>query len=365
MGDRFAYLQEGIDLIFKEIGEIVAISSLYQTPAWGFSANDFYNACVKIKTFYTPQKVLNLLLSIENRLGRERNQTKGYASRTLDLDILLVDTLIINEVDLVVPHPKLHQRKFVSQPLSEIAARVKHPVIDDEISNLNRNCKDQSINRIAKTFENPSKSYFKDLYRYVAVEGVIGAGKTTLCEMIAGEFNAETLLENFKDNPFLPKFYENMDRFAFSLEMSFLAERYHGLQQTLDQYNLFKNFLISDYEISKSLIFSKVTLEEDEFKLYQKIFEIMYSKTKKPDLYIFLYQEVKNLLVNIAKRGRNYEKNITAKYLMDLQRAYLVYLKSQQNLNVVIIDITAKDFVANRKDFIEIVEIVRKSLLVQ
>jgi len=161
-------------------------------------------------------------------------------------------------------------------------------------------------------------------------------------------------LEGFADNPFLPKFYKDQARYAFPLEMSFLADRYQQLSQDLAQFDLFKDFIVADYHIFKSLIFAKVTLGEDEYRLYKTLFDIIYKEMKKPDLYVYLYQNTDRLLENIKKRGRSYEQEIPAEYLDKISRGYLDYIKSQTDLNVLIIDVSDKDFVKNQSDYLQI-----------
>ena len=193
-------------------------------------------------------------------------------------------------------------------------------------------------------------------YNYIAIEGNIGAGKTTLVNKIADDFNAKTVLERFADNPFLPKFYEDQIRYAFPLEMSFLADRYQQISDDLAQFDLFKDFIVADYHIFKSLIFAKVTLTEDEYRLYRKLFEIIYREMKNPDLYIYLYQNTERLLENIKLRGRSYEQNIPAEYLEKINSGYLDYIKSQPDLNVLIIDVSDRDFVKSQQDYIYILD---------
>jgi len=191
-------------------------------------------------------------------------------------------------------------------------------------------------------------------FNFIAIEGNIGAGKTTLASKIAADFNAKLVLERFADNPFLPKFYEDKSRFAFPLEMSFLADRYQQVHDDLGQLDLFKDFIVADYDIYKSLIFSKVTLQEEEYKLYRRLFELMYKDTKRPELYIFLFQSTEKLLENIKKRGRIYEQSISAQYLESIQKAYLDFIKTNSKNKIKIIDITNKDFLENRKEYLEI-----------
>jgi deoxyadenosine/deoxycytidine kinase len=160
------------------------------------------------------------------------------------------------------------------------------------------------------------------------------------------------VLERFADNPFLPKFYKEPQRYAFTLEMSFLADRYQQITDDLGQLDLFKDFIVSDYDVFKSLIFSKITLQPDEFKLYRKLFYLMYKDIAKPDLYVYLYQNTERLQANIKKRGRKYESEIEDDYLEKINAGYLEFLKSQTEFNVKIIDISDKDFVKHRSDYL-------------
>jgi deoxyadenosine/deoxycytidine kinase len=173
--------------------------------------------------------------------------------------------------------------------------------------------------------------------------------------MISREFNAKLILERFKDNPFLPKFYDEPERYAFPLEMSFLADRYQQLLDDIGQFDLFKDFMIADYDRYKSLIFAQVTLQEEEFVLYKRLHEMMYRDIPAPDLYIYLYQNTERLLENIKKRGRDYEKSIKPDYLEKINQGYLDFIKNQHHLNVKIIDISSLDFVKNREDYLEII----------
>ena len=164
------------------------------------------------------------------------------------------------------------------------------------------------------------------------------------------------ILERFADNPFLPKFYKEPQRYAFTLEMSFLADRYQQISDDLLQLDLFKDFIVSDYDVFKSLIFSKITLLEDEFKLYRKLFYLMYKDISKPDIYVYLYQNSERLKENIKRRGRDYEQNIDTDYLEKINAGYLEFLRNQTEIKTIIIDISDKDFVKNRQDYLSIVD---------
>jgi deoxyadenosine/deoxycytidine kinase len=221
---------------------------------------------------------------------------------------------------------------------------------------------DKSNCKLVQKLEIPIEKIKLNHFNYIAIEGNIGAGKTTLTNKLAEDFNAKTVLERFADNPFLPKFYEDQNRYAFPLEMSFLADRYQQISDDLAQFDLFKDFIVADYHIFKSLIFAKVTLAEDEFRLYKTMFDIIYKEMPKPDLYIYLYQSTERLLVNIKERGRPYEQEIPAEYLEKINIGYLDYIKSQQNLNVLIIDITDRDFHNNQEDYIFILNEIQNKI---
>jgi deoxyadenosine/deoxycytidine kinase len=187
-------------------------------------------------------------------------------------------------------------------------------------------------------------------YKYITIEGNIGAGKTTLAQMLQKELDANLILEQFADNPFLPKFYADKDKYSFPLELSFLAERFKQLKEMLNTRDLFNQFVVSDYLFIKSKLFAKVNLQEDEYKLYETIFDIIYLNLPKPDLIIYLHAPLSKLKSNIKLRGREYEQNIADEYLVDLQNAYLQLLKSEQ-FKTLIIDTTQIDFVKNPEQF--------------
>jgi deoxyguanosine kinase len=188
-------------------------------------------------------------------------------------------------------------------------------------------------------------------YKYIAIEGNIGAGKTTLAHKLSEEFASRLILEQFEDNSFLPKFYEDQERYAFPLELSFLADRYQQLKTKLSVQDMFLPLTIADYFIHKSLIFARKTLNNDEFLLYSKLFSIIDSTLPKPDLLIFLYVGIDRLQSNIRKRGRSYEQNIEDTYLQKIQEGYLDYIKQQNQLKVVLVDANHLDFVANPEDY--------------
>jgi len=358
LGHRIDNLQYAIDEINNSVGHIRKISSVYKSKSWGFEGEDFYNICLEISSSLSPEKMLKSVLQIEQKLGRLRHAQKGYNNRIIDIDILLFDDEIIFYNDLKVPHPEMLKRKFVLVPLTEIAPNVIHPIAKKTILICLQNCADDGV--IEKTdalLKRPISLVEK--YNYIAIEGNIGSGKTSLANKIGDDYNAKLVLERFADNPFLPKFYADEERYAFPLEMSFLADRYHQLTDDLAQFDLFKNFIVSDYFIFKSLIFAQVTLPKEEYSLYRKMFDIMYKEISKPDVYVFLYQNTDRLIENIKKRGRDYEQNIQADYLDKIHKGYLQFIKSKEELNTLMIDVSELDFVNNESDY----RIVLKQIL--
>jgi len=189
-------------------------------------------------------------------------------------------------------------------------------------------------------------------FNFIVIEGNIGAGKTSLSSKIAEEFNAKLILEQFADNPFLPKFYKEPERYSFQLELSFLADRFHQLHKELTDQSLFKSFTVADYYFTKSLIFSGNTLSDDEFKLYRRLFNIIYTTLPKPDLYVYLHVTVDNLMKNIRRRGRDYERHIKPDYLENIQTAYFDYFKQHSSdMTFLVIDTNNIDFMKNMSDY--------------
>ena len=196
-------------------------------------------------------------------------------------------------------------------------------------------------------------------YNFITIEGNIGAGKTTLANLLAKHYNARLILEQFADNPFLPKFYENPKQYAFPLELFFMAERFKQLKEVLQQKELFQTVTISDYLFIKSLLFAKVTLPEDEFRLYQRLFEIILQQLVQPDILIYLHAPVSRLQANIRKRNRPYEQNIPDDYLFNIQETYTHYIK-QHNTKTLFIDASEADFLNNEKHLQTIIEALDK-----
>lgn len=196
-------------------------------------------------------------------------------------------------------------------------------------------------------------------YSFITIEGNIGSGKTTLAQLLSDHFNARLILEEFADNPFLPKFYENKEQYAFPLELFFMAERYKQLKELLQTKDLFHSVTISDYMFTKCLLFAKVNLPEEEFMLYQKLFNIINPQLVQPDLLVYLHAPIKKLKENIKKRNRSYEQSIDPEYLFSLQEMYTQYIK-QHNIRTLFIDVTEADFLNNKDHFHQILNALDK-----
>jgi len=356
IGDRLNNIQSSIDLIHSRIASILTISSIYETESIGFKGDDFFNICLSFNSFKSPYHIMNELLEIETVLGRNRSKEKKYVSRIIDIDILLVEDMVINSEELKIPHLEICKRKFVLEPLLEIDPNLIHPFSKISFKEIFTSLKsNQKVQKKDLSLKNPVHLTNITNYNYIAVEGNIGSGKTSLSKLISSDFNTKLMLERFIDNPFLAKFYENPKDFAFKLEMSFLADRYQQTSEDLSQLNFFSQNIISDYDIHKSLIFSKINLNSDEYNLYRKLFYSLYRSIVKPDLIIFLNQTIENLKTNIKKRGRDYESTISADYLKKINQSYSEFFKSRPDLNVKFIDVSEMDFVKNRLDYLSII----------
>ncbi len=197
--------------------------------------------------------------------------------------------------------------------------------------------------------------------RFLVIEGNIGAGKTTLAKMIAEEMDAKLVLEQFADNPFLPKFYSDQERYSFPLELSFLADRYYQIKKQIFNPDLFHSLLIADYFFAKSAIFAQNTLKNDEYRLFRQIFDIVFESMPKPDLYVYLHADTQQLLENIKLRGRDYEKNISAEYLDKIKNGYFSFFKQISTFPILVIDINKIDFVENPDNYQQLKQAILNS----
>lgn len=198
-------------------------------------------------------------------------------------------------------------------------------------------------------------------HHFIAIEGNIGAGKTTLTHLLAQHFNAKKVLEEFAENPFLTKFYENPKQYAFPLELFFLAERFKQQQELVKTGDLFQQVTVSDYMFTKCLLFAKANLPEEEFRLYQKMFDVFVQQLTPPDILIYLHAPVNRLQSNIKKRNRKFEQSISDEYLFRIQETYISYIK-QHNIRTIFIDAGNADFLYNEAHFKVILDALERDL---
>lgn len=355
IGDRESHILEASRRIETQIGLIIKSGKVYNVPAAGFKGGDFLNSCILIHTRMNASSCLEKLQQIERDMGRTPRISDIYEDRVIDLDILYFDNEIITSKSLQIPHPRMQERNFMLQPLCDIAPLLQHPVLHKNSEDLLKLI-DPLNNVVDVEIPLSRKRYPIHHINFIAIEGNIGSGKTSLTHQISADFNAKKVLERFADNPFLPLFYEDTDRYAFPLEMSFLADRYQQLSDDVAQQDLFSDFTVADYYVIKSLIFSKITLEKEEYALYKRLFQMMYKELVKPDVYIYLYQTEERLLENIKTRGREYEQNIEASYLSQIQQGYADFIRSQQDLTIKVIDVSDLDFVNNQQDYLTVLD---------
>ena len=195
-------------------------------------------------------------------------------------------------------------------------------------------------------------------YNFIAIEGNIGAGKTTLCHQLAERFGCDLVLEQFTDNPFLPPFYEQPERYAFPVELFFMTERHKQLLEHFSQPDLFRSFTVADYFFVKTLLFAKNNLSEEEFRLFQRLFLVLNATFPKPDLLLYLHRPVEVLLEQIKKRGRDIEQHISPAYLTEIQDAYFDYLKAETETPVLILELGDADFQGDASAFETIAQIL-------
>jgi 2-amino-4-hydroxy-6-hydroxymethyldihydropteridine diphosphokinase len=362
LGDRLANLQQAVNQIDKQIGRVLQCSSVYEVPAVGFSGAIFLNACLVVKSDKSPNAILEGLQSIENEMGRKQAADGLYHDRPIDLDLIMVDDEVLHSDKLTVPHPRLQERLFVLQPLCEIAPEKSVPNQNQTVAQLLKICDDPTkVSPFHEGLQRPAIHFLRQ-YNRICVEGTIGCGKTSFAKRIAEDLQAKLFLERFAENPFLPKFYDDADRYAFPLEMSFLADRFTQQRELSEQLNLFGQGVVSDYDVHKSLIFAQFTLSPDEFALYRTIFYNMMRDTQKPDLYILLKQTTPRLLANIKKRGRSYERTIDADYLDKVRQGYQGFKRTHPDWNIIEIDLSELDFVTNERDYHIVINQLRNDL---
>jgi deoxyguanosine kinase len=358
-GHKKNLIQQAILKLHQEVGTVIAVSDIYKTKSWGFDSDDFFNCSALIHTDLTAEIVLNRTQAIENELGRIQKTTTQYQARLIDIDIIAFDHEVISTDSLTIPHPLMHLRNFVLQPMMQIQPDWEHPFLKKLIADLVVDSNDKLEYEIVEKLHSPIEILQKQHFNYLIIEGNIGAGKTTLSNRLAHDLGVELITERFAENPFLVPFYDNPSQFAFLLETSFMLERHKQLEQELSK----NKKVIADYHSIKSLIFAENTLNNDAWDLYKDLFETLNKTLPKPNLYVFLNQNTDRLLKNIKKRGRDYEQNIDANYLDKINKTYLKYIENEKDTKILIIDLSDMDFVASQSDYVTILNLIQKALV--
>lgn len=361
LGDKIKNLQSAINLIDTNIGDVLSISNVYKTKSEGFIGGDFFNCCISVVTEFNPTHLIDKVLEIESHEGRVRTNSVKHESRVIDIDVLLYEDRIINETNLVIPHPRMHLRNFVLYPLSDIAKSKIHPILNDTTINLLNKLESTEILKSDEVLLLPVLLKLQS-FKNIVIEGNIGVGKTTLSKKLSNDLNKDLIIEGFMDNPFLEKYYNNPDRYALNVELTFLTDRCRQLSNFNNQMNFFSSGLIADYDIFKSLVFAGVSLNEIDFNLFRDIFYFMTKDLFKSNLVIYLLQSSDQLLKNISKRGRSFEKTISRNYLDKINSAYLKHIKNNSDLNVVYIDVSDLDFVESDEDYAKLLFRIKNNL---
>ncbi len=326
LGSRLDNISLALTEINKLKGKIVKTSSVYETEPWGSSSkNKYLNLCIELHTEYSPNTLMKKLLQIEEKMGRKRKKNKN-TDRVMDIDILYFNDLIISENNVQIPHPRLHLRNFVLKPLSEIAPDFIHPLIKKNNKKLLKQCSD---NLKAKIFK-PQKT------KWICIEGNIGVGKTTVSRALSQKLNAHFLAEEFEKNPFLKKFYANPKKYAFETEKWFLYQRFDAIKSSFQENT---TLIISDFCFDKCKWFSEITLNKADFSAFKNLYSQLSKQIPRPDLLIFLTSDAKNLLANIKKRNRIFEKNIKQDYLEKISKTYIKGIKKAKAKKIIHINI--------------------------
>jgi 2-amino-4-hydroxy-6-hydroxymethyldihydropteridine diphosphokinase len=381
-GDRFGFLLRALEQLRARGGvEVLRASPVYESPAMtlGDVQPAYLNAVLELHTTLSAEELLARFLEIESDQGRKRSAGQRWEARTLDVDLLLYGQEEIDTPGLTVPHPHLAERRFVLQPLHDLAPNLFVPGWGTGVGSLLKDCPDTGeLTRFdgqlgpvdrpvsqAELWPEARKGVSaridrlpKEL-RYVVIEGVIGAGKTTLARMLARKFDAEEVMEEFDENPFLERFYADRPRWAFQTQLAFLASRFRQ-QQALSRPDLFHEKMVSDYMFDKDRLFAQQNLAGDELQLYDTMFGIMQASVPKPDLIVYLQSSTDRLMRMIARRGRSYEQDMDRDYIDSLNQAYERFFFHYNTSPLLIVNTEQIDFVHSDDDFQEIVEQVAR-----
>jgi deoxyguanosine kinase len=352
VGDRAAHLRKALENLREIAGGSLRVSKIYETEPVGPGPQDPYlNLCVRLATVLNPRQLLEFCKTAETRIGRIPRGR--WAPREIDIDILAYEGQMLREADLTLPHPGLAERQFVLVPLAEIDPDAVLPGFRDSVTRLLHNCRAAQGTfdiREYRLLPAGSSASLPDHLRYVAIEGVIGAGKTTLVRLLGERLGGQTLYEEFENNPFLADFYKDRHRFAFQTQIFFLLSRFRQIQDYFQQQDLFRPQVVSDYMFAKDKIFATQNLDENEMGLYQRLSGLMERQLPKPDYVVYLQADTKTLMGRIKQRDRDYERNIDEGYIDALNQAYNGYFHYYDASPLLIVNTNHMDFVRKEDD---------------
>ncbi len=359
-GNPFQTLQSALHQLAlnSDITDLHCSPCYLTKPVGPQNQNDFHNAVARFNYKHSAETLLELLQQIEHQHGRRRANETRWGARTLDLDLLLFGNQNINSKRLIVPHPEIENRAFVLIPLYDITPELVFPN-GKKLESLAENCQRNGIIKLTEVLwlnqamrSNEQSNLETPIHKpaFIAIEGAIGVGKTTLCKRIAEHLNADLLLEQAELNPFLAQFYANPKQYAFQTQLFFLMQRAQQVNE-LRQNDMFHSTHIADFLIDKDKLFARVNLNSDEYKLYMQVYEHLTINAPKPDLVVYLQAPSEVLMQRIQKRGIKSERSITHHYLQQVSDAYTEFFHFYNDAPLLIINATDIDFANSKADF--------------
>jgi len=352
VGDRAAWLRKAIESLREIASGTLRVSKIYETDPVGPGPQEKYlNLCLRFSTVLNPRQLLEYCQQTEKKLGRIPRGK--WESREIDIDILSYDSKIVQEEGLTLPHPYIPERQFVLVPLAEIDPDLVLPGFQDSVTRLLNKCRETQGAADIREFRllpAGSAASFPDRLRYIAIEGVIGVGKTTLVKLLGERLGGQTLFEEFENNPFLADFYRDRSRFAFQTQVTFLLSRFRQIQDYFHQQDLFRPQVVSDYMFAKDKIFATQNLDENEMSLYLRLSNLMERQLPQPDYVVYLQADTKTLMNRIKQRDRDYERNIDEGYIDSLNQAYNGFFHYYEASPLLIVNTNHMDFVRKTDD---------------
>jgi 2-amino-4-hydroxy-6-hydroxymethyldihydropteridine diphosphokinase len=361
LDDREGHIQNALDALKSIAVSPIRKSRVYETaPVGPGEQGKYLNLVVRFSTRLEPRALLKFIGDTETRLGRQPRAR--WAPREIDIDILSYGREIIHEDALQVPHPSILDRQFVLVPLADLDPDFVLPGFKESVSKQLQRCIEvQGRQDVAEYRPLPAaQTALPERVRYVAVEGVIGVGKSTLVRALCERMGCMPLFEEFENNPFLSDFYKDKSRYAFQTQMFFFLSRYRQIQEVFHQQDLFRPQILSDYMFSKDKIFATLNLDENELNLYYRMADIMERNLVQPDYIIYLQADTRTLMNRIRLRDRPYERNMDEAYIDSLNQAYNTFFHYYSGSPLLIINTNHIDFVRNPDDLSLLVETIAK-----